>query len=228
MFSKRISSLGPILSWYPLLWHFLSLPVWKQGFPKKSLPSPSSLPLVLTQPFCSAPPVSARNFSRSCSPCPLASCRARQWRCWEGRMQWWSSSVLQVRDLGRVESDIAAPPPTRQRNPNCSPWLLPRCQKVQRREVLLSIGSFEPRKKRGHETQRHPPRARNFAKFFKFSFSVIEPNCACFSSTINRGRGYSRGRCTDTHRGSETLRNSMNLLSRKSILTERIFHQQLS
>ena len=213
MFSKMISSLGPIPSWYPLIWHFLSLPVLKQGFPKKSLPSPSSLPLVLTQPFCSAP-VSAQNFSRSCS---LACCRTPRWRCWEGQMQWWSSSVLQVRDLGRVESDIAAPPPTRQRNPNCSPWLLPRCQKVQRREVLLSIGSLYPRKK-GDTRQRHPPRApraRHFAKFFKFSFSDIEPNCACFSSTINQGRCYSRGRCTDTHQGQETLRNSLNLLSRK-------------
>ena len=184
MFSKRISSLGPILSWYPLLWHFLSLPVLRQGFPKKSLPSPSSLPLELTQPFCFAP-VSAQNFSRSCSPCPLAFCRTVRWQCWEGRTQWWSSSVLQVRDLGRVESDIAAPPPTRQRNPNCSPWLLPRCQKVQRREVLLSIGSLYPRKK-GDTRQRHPP-------------GPPEP---------------------------DTLRNSLNFLSRISNLIAHVFHQQ--
>ena len=72
-------------------------------------------------------------------------------------------------------------------------------------------------KKGGHETETPPraPRARHFAKFFKFSFSDIEPNCACFSSTINQGRCYSRGRCTDTHQGQETLRNSLNLLSRK-------------
>ena len=159
MFSKMISSSGPIPSWYPLLWHFLSLPILRRGFPKISLPSPSSLPLVLTQPFCSAAPVSAQNFSRSCSPCPLAFCRALRWRCWEGRMQWWSSSVLQVRDLGRVESDIAAPPPTRQRNPNCSPWLLPRCQKVQRREMLLSIGSFNPRK-RGTRDREKPTQSQ--------------------------------------------------------------------